>query len=242
MGDVAKGFGEVTGDIGGAVGGAAGGLVGGIGAGASRFAPQSKYQAPIRDLPDQEERNKRFLEQINAYKAGQDPAQARAAQMDFINRLNAQAQGQGGPSVAANLLNQATNQNLANSMALGASQRGDVNPAAIARQVQANQMITQQNAAQQLSQLRAQEQLQAQQLLGGQLGQLRGQDVQIGQLQANYEAMGLDAAKARMLAMIEADKINSGVSLGNTQMANTFAGGVMGGLASVGGQMAKSGA
>lgn len=123
---------------------------------------------------------------VNAL-AGQNGIQN---QSDVYNQYNQLAQGQG-PSVASNMLNQQTNQNIANQAALMAGQRGSsANPALIAR-LAANQGANlQQQAAGQAATLRAQEQLAAL----GQMGNISGQQVsQQGNALQNYNSNMLGA-------------------------------------------------
>lgn len=89
-------------------------------------------------------------------------------QQDFANQLKAQAAGTGGPSAAEQQMKNAMSQNANNAYSMAASQRG-VNPAlAMRNAVQANDQSGLQ-AAGQTAAMRAQEQLNAQQQLGGQL-------------------------------------------------------------------------
>lgn len=104
-------------------------------------------------------------------------------QQDFANQLKAQAAGTGGPSAAEQQMKNAMNQNANNAYGVAASQRG-VNPAlAMRNAVQANDQAGLQ-AAGQTAAMRAQEQLNAQQQLGGQLNTM-------GSGAANYANMNL---------------------------------------------------
>lgn len=103
--------------------------------------------------------------------------QARAQQGQLADMLMQQAQGQG-PSIAQAQLQAASDQNMRQAMALGASGRG---PGAMAQMKaigdQRSQIGAQQS--QDSAMLRLQEQLGARQMLGQHLGGMRGQDQQM---------------------------------------------------------------
>jgi hypothetical protein len=107
-------------------------------------------------------------------------------QMSLADTLNAQASGQT-PSLAQMQLQAGADQNLKNSAALMASQRG-INPAQAARQVAMSHQATGQQLANDIGQLRLNEQMQKQNLLAGVLDQARNQD--INQQQANTQLYG----------------------------------------------------
>ena len=95
-----------------------------------------------------------------------------------------QANG-GGPNPAALQLQQGTDANIRQAMALGQSTPGQSNLAA-ARNIQDNTANAQQQAVSQAAIMRQQQQLNAQGQLGGLLGQQRGQDLNyLGQNQGN---------------------------------------------------------
>jgi hypothetical protein len=110
--------------------------------------------------------------------------QAIAAQQQLLGQLGQQAQGMG-PSAAQRGLAEATGQNVAQTAALMASKRGaGANAGLVGRQAAMQGANIQQQAAGQAATLRAQEQLAAQQQLGGMAGQ------QLGQI-AGAQAAGL---------------------------------------------------
>lgn len=103
----------------------------------------------------------------------------RAQQMGLAQALQAQMAGQG-PSLAQSQLRQATDRNLAQAMAMQ-QQRG-ANPFLAQRNITNAAAMAGQQAAAQSADLRMQEQLAAQQQLGGLTGQMRGADIQAQQL------------------------------------------------------------
>lgn len=119
-----------------------------------------------------------------AYDAAQD---ARGQQQAYLDFLRSQMMGQGGPSLAQQQLQAATDQNIAAAQALIGSQRG-MNPAAQQRAVLGQAAAAQAQAGQQSAMLRAQEQQGWAGMYGSGLGQARGQD--IGQQQASTGQMG----------------------------------------------------
>lgn len=118
-------------------------------------------------------------------------------QQGLANQLQAQSMGQG-PNVAQNMLDQATGQNVANQAALMASQRGaGANVGLLARQAAIAGGNIEQQAAGQGAIMRAQQQVAAQQALGGQQAQMANMaNQQVGQQAAalqgyNQAAQGL---------------------------------------------------
>jgi hypothetical protein len=99
----------------------------------------------------------------------------------LMQRLNAQALGQGGPSPAELQLAAAMQKANANSAALAASQRG-INPALASRLAMTAQSQNNQNLAQQGGILRAQETQQANDLMGRMFASQRGSQLQATQL------------------------------------------------------------
>lgn len=108
--------------------------------------------------------------------------QFRAQQMALGNQLALQAAGQG-PSAAQAQLQAGSEQNLANALAQAATYRGG-NAAAGFRQAAMQRAQITQGTANQAAQLRAQEQLSAQQQLGGVLAQGRATDADLATQQA----------------------------------------------------------
>lgn len=122
---------------------------------------------------------------------------ARAQMAEFIAALRAQAAGQG-PSMAQGQLQQATDSNIRNAMAMGLSSRGMGYQAQL-RNILQNQAAAQQQAAGQSALLRNQEMMQGQQMLGQALGGMRAQDIQ--------QALGTQ-------------QLSQGWALGQEQLAN----------------------
>lgn len=187
--------------------------------------------------------------QMQGYANNGAQAQSATQQQAFANQLMAQANGQG-PSVAQAMMNNALQQNVANTNALAASQKGNVNP------VLAQRMAMQQNAqgAQQAAQTgmtgRMQEQLNAQGQLGNTLSQMRGQDIQnsgmynnlglnYGALASQNNAQGLNAANMNLNASMNANSINAGIATGNTASQNNVTGGILNAAGAVGAGFAK---
>lgn len=149
----------------------------------------------------------------------------RNQQQDLIQMLQAQAQGTG-PSLAQGMLRQATDRNIAAGASMAASGRG---PGAAASAYNANNMAAtaNQQAAGDASQLRLQEQLQAQAMLGGQLSNVRGQDIaqqnlmfqeqaQRDQLVQEYMKMGYSADQANREAALKMEQLkNDAYKAGN---------------------------
>ena len=110
------------------------------------------------------------------------------AQLQQINQLNAQAQGQG-PSPATVAAQQAAQQNVQNEMAMIASQRGGgANTALGLRNAQNAMAQANQQGVQAATLGKTQEELQAQQQLTGALGGAQGQAQQGAQAQASIQA------------------------------------------------------
>lgn len=157
--------------------------------------------------------------------AGQGPGfssanqdQTRQQQQNLIQMLIDQSMGRG-PSVADAQLRQATDRNINAAASMAASGRG---PGATASAYNANNMAAgaNQQAAADSGQLRLQEQLQARQLLGSQLGQTRGQDQNLAALQLQdkaqrdnlvqkYMQMGYDADQANRQAALDMEKLKN---------------------------------
>lgn len=125
-------------------------------------------------------------------------------QQQFVQALQQQAMGAGGPSVAQGMLNQATQQNLQQQAGAVASNR-NLSPAQAARIQTESGANTQNQAAGQAATLRSQEMLNAQQQLGGALGTMGAQQIgaagNFGQL-AGQQSLGVQG-------------INAGVAQGN---------------------------
>lgn len=192
---------------------------------------------------------------VNAYQASDNGASAQIGgayanaqnnygqQQNYINMLQQQASGQGGPSVAAQLLQQQTQSNNQGAASLVASQRG-LNPALAARMGLNAQAMNNQASAQSGALLRSQEQLQSQGLLGQALGQQGSQNLQLlGQAnQASQGAQQINAGIAGQNAQLQlgAEQINAGVASQNATTDAGLVGGLLGGLSSGGAQAMSS--
>lgn len=152
--------------------------------------------------------------------------QTRQAQMGLMQQLQAQARGEG-PSLAQLQLQRGQESAMANAMAMGASQRG-ANQAGALRNIGAQQAGIQQGLAADSAALRLQEQMQAQQMLAGLTGQMRGQDIgaagqqtQFAQsgMQMNdqmvqfYVSQGMSLQDAQMKAKMDLEKLRTEQSL-----------------------------
>lgn len=122
-----------------------------------------------------------------------DAAQGRDIQMDLIQKLQAQARGEG-PSIAQAQLQQATDQNVANTMALAASGRG-AGAGGVAYNAQNQGAAARQKMAGDSGMLRLQEQMQAQNMLADVSGQMRGQDLSQQGLTLQQTAMNDELVK-----------------------------------------------
>lgn len=119
--------------------------------------------------------------QMNTAQTDQDRAQQQA----LAQQLQAQAAGQG-PSLAQSQLQQATDRNISQGLAMQASQRG-ANAGQGLRNVAQGTAIANQQAAQQSADLRMQEQMAARNQLAGTLQGMRGQDIGVSQEQAQLQ-------------------------------------------------------
>lgn len=179
---------------------------------------------------------------------------ARLQQMQLSGALMNQAMGQG-PSIAEAQLRSGMDRNLAQANALMASNAG-VNPALAARQVGMGRALAGQQLAQDAAAARLQEQQMAAQTLGGVLGQMRGQDIQVIGQETNLQAlndqmvrafteMGLSLDQAQFLANqrlqelmgqqhMGAQQINAGIAGQNAQAGTQLLGGLLGAGATLG--------
>lgn len=142
--------------------------------------------------------------QINMAPQGQ----FRDQQTALANALMAQSRGEG-PSLAQMQLQRATDTNLANALAMAASQRGSQSLGA-GRNAAMQRAAMQQQAAADSGMLRLQEQQAAQNMLGQVLSGARGQDIGLAQGQA-----GLD--QQTNLANLQADMQQRGMNDAMTQ-------------------------
>ncbi len=125
--------------------------------------------------------------------------QGRDMQMSLIQQLQNQANG-GGPSLAQMQLQKATDANLSNAMALGASQRG-AGAAGGLKAIQGQQAQISQGMAGDSAMLRLNEQMKARDALGNQVGAMRGQDQML--LNANADRA---AAAAKQQAQLDLER------------------------------------
>ncbi len=137
---------------------------------------------------------------------GQPQQQARDWQSGLIQQLQQQASGQG-PSLAQMQLQKGTDQNISQAMALGQSQRG-AGQAGMLKGIQGQQAGIAQGMANDAGMLRLQEQMQAQNMLGQNLSQMRGQDQ--GMAGMNMQNNQFNAHE------------NTGTSLANAGFSNTM--------------------
>lgn len=132
--------------------------------------------------------------------------QFRNQQMNLANQLQQQAAGQG-PSLAQSQLRQATDRNIAQSMAMAASQRGR-GAGQNLRGVMQNQALANQQAAQQSADLRMQEQMAARQQLAGLTASGREQDIGLATNQANLQQnASLANQQAALAAQAQKDQM-----------------------------------
>lgn len=150
----------------------------------------------------------------------------RGNQNDLMAMYKAQAAGTG-PSMAQGLLQQATDQNINQAMALGAAQQGQgMGYAGALRNIADASASARQTGAGQAALLKNQEMLQGQNQLGGLLSGMAGQDLGLANAQAN---LGLGY-----------DTLNSGIQLQNRDRLGNIAGGLGQGITSAAG-MQKAG-
>lgn len=131
----------------------------------------------------------------------------RGRQTALLGDLERASRGEG-PSVAQDQLDRATGQNIAQAMALQASQRGR-NAGASMRSIQRSTDAAQQNAARDAASMRIQEQLAARDQLGGLASQARGQDMAFANQQA---AMQQQTNMANQQAALQARSQNDALS------------------------------
>jgi hypothetical protein len=140
-------------------------------------------------------------------------------QAEFLDQLRMAAQGQG-PSVAEAFSRQASDQALANALAMAASARGGVSPGMAYRNALNAAAQNQAQAAQQASVMRQQEMLNAMQAYGQGLGTARAQDQSMLQF---YEDLGMRGDVANLGSQDAAKQRRSGV-----------VGGILSGIGQVG--------
>jgi len=136
------------------------------------------------------------------------------AQKGLISQLQNRAAGLA-PSAAELQMQRGMQQGMAQNFALANSGRG--NSTALARQALRQNAAMQGDVMGQAGVLRAQEQAAAEQALGGQIGQGRGQAVDeqqmVNQLIQYYTSAGMNLDQAQMAAQVELEKMKQGGSL-----------------------------
>lgn len=176
-----------------------------------------------------------------------DPSQQgqfRQGQMDLAGALAAQANGLG-PSVAQSQLNQSTDRNLGQALAM--AQAAGPNNAGAVRNVAYQRGDISQQAAGDAATLRLQEQMQARNQLGQVLAGARGQDLGLAgdnaQLQAGqnslndqavraYLSMGMTLAQAQAQANMNYEQLRQNAFYGTA--GNSIGGKVVGGVLNAG--------
>lgn len=179
----------------------------------------------------------------NAATAGMNPLmqgsgdQTRAGQQSLIQMLMAQANGQG-PSAAQGMLQQATDRNMANTIAMQASGRG---PGASGMAYQAgNQMAAaNQQAAGDAANLRSQEMMQGRQLLGQSLQDTRGQDIGQQQLMFNEQAQRDQLVQEYIKMGMNSDQADQQAALKMEELKTTAYNGGQGGGSFLGGMFSS---
>jgi hypothetical protein len=167
-------------------------------------------------------------------------AQGAAAQSALSGTLANEAAGKG-PNPAQAALNQSTGQNIAQTAALIAGQRGAGANAGAAAAAAANAgAATQQGAVGQSATLQAQQQLAAQQeqasLAATQVGQGANAVTGVNQVQQNeqniLQGANTSANNAAVAQQSNINSVNSQTAAANQNMAGTTFGGILGGLSS----------
>lgn len=143
----------------------------------------------------------------------------RNMQMSLIQQLQDQANGVG-PSLAQMQLQKGSEQNMANAMALGQSQRG-AGAAGMMKGIQNQQAGIAQGMAGDSAMLRLQEQMAARNQLGQQVGQVRSADESMINSNAQRQA---DAAKQQATLDLEREKMLNEQRKNNSPLG--FLGGV----------------
>ena len=139
-------------------------------------------------------------------------------QQAYADQLKSMAAGNG-PSAATQMLQNQNDRNSAAALGMAAAQRGN-NPALALRQALQANAAASQDAANQATTARMQEQLNAEGLLGGQLNTMQNQNLQ---------------------TQLGNAQLNTGIATGNTNTNNQVTGGILGGLSSAAGALAGGG-
>lgn len=199
-GEAAEGVGGAGGGGGGAPPGSEYGYAGTAGTDASGLQRGSLTRA-IQGLDQSAGDYRNMAAQVGGRDVGGD---IRADQRSLIEQLQARAAGNV-PSAAEMMLMDSLERSSAHNLGMAKSAYG-ANPALAMRAAMNANVSGQQDARRQAGILRAQEQAQAEGQLAGTLSGVRGQDMQLQQLNdalvAMYEQMGYDAQKAHMAAQM----------------------------------------
>jgi len=143
-------------------------------------------------------------------------SQAQAAQSGLLSALQAQAAGQG-PSLATQMINQQTGQNIRQQAAMAAVNPNNPMGAYAAMQ---NAGAMNQQAAGQAAMARTQEQLNAQNALAGLAGQMQGQTFQNAGLQQGYDLANQQAKN--QFALQQANLNQNSNQFYNNMMAQQY--------------------
>lgn len=185
----------------------------------------------------------------NALGAGKMFDSNMAAEQQLANMYTQMSQGQG-PNPAQQMLSNQTGQNVAQQAALMGSQRGaSSNAGMIARQAGQQGGAIQQNATGQAALLQAQQQMAAQQALGGLYGQMGNQNLQFQANNSNLFGTAAGANYNQVQQHLAAQQMQSQINQNNADTANnalkglasgsgaaaSMAGGIQGGNSQQGG-------
>lgn len=142
----------------------------------------------------------------------------RGGQQDLIAALQAQMRGEGPESPAQRLLKQGVERSIAANMAMQAAQRGGPEGLLAGRMLNQSAAASRQGLAGQVADLRAQEQLAAQGLLGNVLQGARGQDLGLA---ANQAGLSQQANLANQEAALKTMGLQEAMAQGYTgQLGN----------------------
>lgn len=156
--------------------------------------------------------------QVQAAALNQDNTnQDRQMQLGLANQLQQQMNGQG-PNLAQQQLQSATDQNLKQSLAMAASSQGQQQGGLALRAAQNQQAAIGQQAAEQAAQLRAQQQVGAQQQYGNIANQLTNADMNQAQSQAQLQQQaGLSNQAAQNQFALQQGQLNYNIGNQNLQ-------------------------
>lgn len=167
-------------------------------------------------------------------------AQGLGTQSNLAGQFAAEAAGQG-PNPAQAALNQSTGQNIAQTAALMASQRGaGANPGLVAEQAAQQGAATQQQAVGQAATLQAQQEIAAQQeaaqLAAQQVGQgagaVQGQNNAAQNEQNILQGANTSLNNALVSQQSNINNVNAATAAGNQRTGSNIIGGVLGGASS----------